>query len=95
VVGERVLTGAEGCWRPGPLLGAQGPRAIEVSARRADEHQILVADLVQKKIGPAWTERGRPPNGYVTKRLAEAWLRDTLDRRREWAVEGSNLRPWD
>ena len=34
---------------------------------------------VQRKIGPAWTERGRPPAGYVTKRLAEAWLRDVLD----------------
>ena len=34
---------------------------------------------VQRRIGPAWTERGRPPAGYVTKRLAEDWLRDTLD----------------
>ena len=37
---------------------------------------------VQRKIGPAWTERGRPPAGYVTKRLAEAWLRDVLDQAR-------------
>ena len=43
---------------------------------------------VQKKIGPAWTERGRPPNGYVTKRLAEAWLRDTLDRARRGTLPG-------
>ncbi|MGZ4179516.1 MAG: hypothetical protein ACXVUL_02350 [Solirubrobacteraceae bacterium] len=27
---------------------------------------------VQEKLGPAWTERGRPPAGYFTKRLAEA-----------------------
>ncbi|HET9719262.1 MAG TPA: site-specific integrase [Solirubrobacteraceae bacterium] len=33
---------------------------------------------VQKKLGPAWTERGRPPAGYFTKRLAEEWLRDVL-----------------
>ena len=26
---------------------------------------------VQKLIGPAWTERGRPPAGYFTKRTAE------------------------
>jgi hypothetical protein len=26
---------------------------------------------VQKKLGPAWIERGRPPAGYFTKRLAE------------------------
>jgi integrase len=30
-------------------------------------------------LGPAWTGRGRPPAGYFTKRLAEDWLRDTLD----------------
>ncbi len=33
---------------------------------------------VQKKLGPAWPERGRPPAGYFTKRLAEDWLRDVL-----------------
>jgi integrase len=36
----------------------------------------------QKKIGPAWTDRGRPPTGYFTKRTAEAWLRDVLDEAR-------------
>jgi hypothetical protein len=34
---------------------------------------------VKKKIGPAWTGRGRPPSGYYTKRLAEDWLRDRID----------------
>jgi hypothetical protein len=29
---------------------------------------------IQTKIGPAWTGRGRPAAGYVTKRLAEDWL---------------------
>jgi integrase len=33
---------------------------------------------VQKKIGPAWTSRGRPADGYLTKRGAEEWLRDVL-----------------
>jgi integrase len=33
---------------------------------------------VQKKIGAAWSERGRPPAGFFTKRLAEEWLRETL-----------------
>ena len=37
---------------------------------------------VQRTIGPAWTERGRPPRGYFTKRTAEAWLRDVLDQAR-------------
>jgi len=43
---------------------------------------------VQRKIGPAWTERGRPPAGYVTKRLAEAWLRDVLDQARRGTLPG-------
>jgi integrase len=33
---------------------------------------------VQRKIGAAWTGRSRPPAGYLTKRTAEAWLRDLL-----------------
>lgn len=37
---------------------------------------------VQKKIGPAWSERGRPPQGYFTKRAAEAWLGEILDQAR-------------
>src|SRR4051812_15938683 len=43
---------------------------------------------VQKKIGPAWTERGRPPAGYFTKRTAEAWLRDLLDQARRGTLPG-------
>ncbi len=43
---------------------------------------------VQKKIGPAWTERGRPPAGYFTKRTAEAWLRDVLDQARRGTLPG-------
>ena len=33
---------------------------------------------VQKKIGAAWSGRGRPPAGYFTKRLADEWLREVL-----------------
>ncbi|WP_205695658.1 site-specific integrase [Conexibacter sp. SYSU D00693] len=44
---------------------------------------------VKRKIGPAWTGRGRPANGYVTKRTAEAWLREVLDEARERWVPGS------
>ncbi len=34
---------------------------------------------VQKKLGPAWTERGRSAAGSFTKRTVEAWLRATLE----------------
>jgi integrase len=43
---------------------------------------------VQKKLGPAWTDRGRPAAGYVTKRLAEAWLRTTLEDARRGTLPG-------
>jgi integrase len=43
---------------------------------------------VQRRLGPAWTERGRPPAGYFTKRLAEDWLRSTLDEARRGVLPG-------
>jgi integrase len=43
---------------------------------------------VQKRIGPAWTERGRPHAGYFTKRLAEDWLRQVLDEARRGVLPG-------
>jgi integrase len=43
---------------------------------------------IQRKIGPAWTERGRQPAGYVPKRTAEAWLRDLLDQARRGTLPG-------
>jgi integrase len=43
---------------------------------------------VQRHIGPAWTERGRPAAGYVTKRGAEGWLRDVLDQARRGTLPG-------
>src|SRR5436305_1810984 len=43
---------------------------------------------VQKKLGPAWTERGRPLAGYFTKRTAEAWLSDVLDLARHGTLPG-------
>ncbi len=44
---------------------------------------------VQRKIGPAWTERGRPAAGYFTKRLAEDWLRGVLDEARRGVLPGT------
>jgi integrase len=43
---------------------------------------------VQKKLGPAWTGRGRPANGYFTKRTAEDWLRSVLDQARRGRLPG-------
>src|SRR5256714_5689879 len=43
---------------------------------------------VHKTIGPAWTQRGRPPSGWFTKRLAEDWLREVLDQARRGTLPG-------
>ena len=43
---------------------------------------------MQKKIGPAWSGRGRPPSGYFTKRAAEDWLRGVLDEARRGTLPG-------
>jgi integrase len=43
---------------------------------------------VQRKIGPAWMGRGRPAAGYVTKRLAEDWLREVLHEARQGTLPG-------
>src|ERR1700692_2988054 len=43
---------------------------------------------VKRRIGPAWTERGRPPEGYYTKRTAERWLADVLDQARRGTLPG-------
>jgi integrase len=38
----------------------------------------IVTKQTEAKIGPAWTERGRPPDGAYTRRTAEAWLNALL-----------------
>jgi len=43
---------------------------------------------VQKKLGPAWTQRGRPAAGYFTKRTAQAWLDETLSSARRGELQG-------
>jgi integrase len=43
---------------------------------------------VQKKLGPAWTGRGRPAAGYLTKRLAQDALREVLHEARRGTLAG-------
>lgn len=43
---------------------------------------------VQRKIGPAWTGRGRPLAGSYTKRTAEDWLRGVLAQAHEGTLPG-------
>jgi integrase len=50
------------------------------------KYRLTDGRQVQKKIGPAWRERGRPPAGYFTKRTAEAWLADVLQQARQGLI---------
>jgi len=43
---------------------------------------------VQRRLDPVWTERGRPPAGYFSKRLAKDWPRGTLDEARRGTLPG-------
>jgi integrase len=47
---------------------------------------------VQKLLGPAWTERSRPPTGYYTKRTAEEALQQVLADARRGTLPGSQPR---
>ncbi len=53
------------------------------------KYRLPDGQQVKKRIGPAWTGRGRPRAGYLTKRAAEEWLRETLDEARERAQAGA------
>jgi len=43
---------------------------------------------VKTRIGPDCIGRGRPPVGHYTKRLAEAWLHETLGQARRGTLPG-------
>jgi integrase len=43
---------------------------------------------VQKKLGPAWTRRGRPAAGHFTKSMAQEWLDSTLAEARRGELAG-------
>ncbi|HWG08506.1 MAG TPA: tyrosine-type recombinase/integrase [Solirubrobacteraceae bacterium] len=76
---------------PHPPLRPSG-HAYRVERKRGPvwyaKYRLPDGRQVQRKLGPAWTERGRPPAGYYTKRLAEDWLRDTLDQARRGELPG-------
>ena len=40
------------------------------------------------KLGPSWTDRGRPAHGYFMKRTAEDWLGSVLEQARRGTLPG-------
>jgi hypothetical protein len=67
--------------------GARGP-VWYAQDRLPDGRQV------QKRSGRRGPERGRPANGYFTKRLAEDWLRSTLDEARRGTLSGMVRTGW-
>jgi integrase len=65
------------------MLQPPSGHVFRVSRSRGDvwyaKYRLPDGRQVQKKIGPAWSGRGRPPAGWFTKRTAEDWLRTVLD----------------
>jgi hypothetical protein len=43
---------------------------------------------VRRRVGPAWTGRGRPAAGFFTHQSAEAWLADILGEARRGTLPG-------
>jgi hypothetical protein len=43
---------------------------------------------VKRRIGPVWTDRGRPGPGFHTRRTAQAWLDETLAQARRGTLPG-------
>jgi integrase len=76
---ERIVPNMSRDLRP---LGVPTGHVFRVERARGPvwyaKYRLPDGRQVQKKIGPAWTERGRPAARYFTKRTAEAWLQDVL-----------------
>jgi integrase len=77
-----------------PLTAPSAPSG-HVFRRRGSRGDVWYAKYrlpdgrqVKRKIGPAWTDRGRPAAGYFTKRTAEGWLADLLDEARRGTLPG-------
>lgn len=68
--------------RSQPISG----HVYKVARKRGDQwyakYRLPDGRQVQKRIGPHWSARSVPPDGYFTKRTAAAWLDDVLARAR-------------
>jgi integrase len=67
------------------VKGKRGPR-FYAKYRVPDPGTPGGVRQVQRKLGPAWLERSRPPAGYLTRKMAEAALADTLADARRGAL---------
>ena len=64
------------------------PRVAGTGRRLVREDRLPDGRQVKRRIGRAWTDRGRPAEGYYTKRTAERWLADVLEQARRGTLPG-------
>ena len=74
-----------------PLQPISG-HVFRVDRRRGPQwyakYRLPYGRQVQRRIGPAWTGRGRAAAGWFTKRSAQAWLDDLLIQARRGELPG-------
>ena len=56
------------------------------------KYRLADGRQVQRKLGPAWTDKGRPPAGYFTRKTAEDALREILADARRGTLPDSRAR---
>jgi integrase len=73
-------------------FGIPTGHVFRVERKRGDQwyakYRLPDGRQIRKRLGPAWTDRGRPPAGYFTKRTADAWLRSVLAEARRGTLPG-------
>ncbi len=76
-----------------PVGGGPSGHVFRVERKRGPvwyaKYRLADGRQVQRKLGQAWTGRGRPAAGYLTKRLAEDWLYETLAAARRGTLPGA------
>jgi integrase len=74
--------------RESPISG----HVFRVDRRRGPQwyakYRLPDGRQIQRRIGPAWTGRGRPAAGWFTKRSAQAWLDEVLAQARRGELPG-------
>ena len=78
-------------------MSARPPRPISGNVFRREgtrgpvwyaKYRLPDGRQVQRRVGPAWTTRGRPAAGFYTRRTAQAWLDQVLAEARRGELPG-------
>ena len=80
----------------GPTATPTGHVFLRAGTRRPvwyAKYRLADGRQLKRKIGPAWTGRGRPAAGYFTERMAETWLQDVLADARRGGFTASSAEP--